>query len=51
MQDHPRLLIVDDEKVALKNLEHVMKKEGYEVVGTQSGQNALKLLELALGDC
>lgn len=45
MQDHPRLLIVDDEKVALKNLEHVMKKEGYEVVGTQSGQNALKLLE------
>jgi DNA-binding NtrC family response regulator len=45
MQDHPRLLIVDDEKIALKNLEHVMKKEGYEVVGTQSGQNALKLLE------
>jgi DNA-binding NtrC family response regulator len=45
MQDHPRLLIVDDEKIALKNLEHVMKKEGYEVVGTQSGQNALKMLE------
>jgi DNA-binding NtrC family response regulator len=36
---------VDDEKVALKNLEHVMKKEGYEVVSTQSGQNALRILE------
>ncbi|MEK6673269.1 MAG: sigma-54 dependent transcriptional regulator [Nitrospirota bacterium] len=40
-----KILIVDDEKIALKNLEHVMKKEGYEVVGTQSGPNALKLLE------
>lgn len=40
-----KLLIVDDEKIALKNLEHVMKREGYEVTGTQSGQNALKLLE------
>jgi DNA-binding NtrC family response regulator len=38
-------LIVDDERIALKNLEHVMKKEEYDVVGTQSSQNALKLLE------
>ena len=40
-----KLLIVDDEKVALKNLEHVMKKEGYEVIATQSGANALMHLE------
>lgn len=40
-----RLLIVDDEKIALKNLEHIMKKEGYEVTGTQSGTNALKILD------
>jgi DNA-binding NtrC family response regulator len=40
-----KILIVDDEKIALKNLEHVIKKEGYDIVGTQSGQNALKLLE------
>ncbi|MDP2826965.1 MAG: sigma-54 dependent transcriptional regulator [Sulfuritalea sp.] len=40
-----RLLIVDDEKVALRNLEHVMKKEGYEVVATQSGANALAHLD------
>ena len=40
-----RILIVDDEQIALRNLEHIMKKEGYEVTATQSGQNALKLLE------
>ena len=45
MANQGRLLIVDDEKVALKNLEHVMKKEGYEVVATQSGANALAYLE------
>ena len=45
MEIHAKLLIVDDERVALKNLEHVMKKEGYGVTATQSGQNALKLLE------
>lgn len=39
-----RLLLVDDEKVALRNLEHVMKKEGYEVTATQSGANAIALL-------
>jgi signal transduction histidine kinase len=40
-----KILIVDDEKVTMKNLEHVMKNEGYEVIGTESGQNALKLLD------
>jgi DNA-binding NtrC family response regulator len=45
MNNHTKLLIIDDERVALRNLEHVMKKEGYDVVGTQSGANALKLLE------
>ncbi len=44
MQGSARLLIIDDERVALKNLEHVMKKEGYDVVATQSGANALKIL-------
>jgi len=45
MDNNAKLLIVDDERVALKNLEHIMKKEGYGVTATQSGQNALKLLE------
>ena len=45
MQNRNRILIVDDEQIALRNLEHIMKKEGYEVTSTQSGPNALKLLE------
>lgn len=40
-----KLLIVDDERVAVRNLEHVMKKEGYEVVATQNGSQALALLD------
>ena len=45
MDNATKLLIIDDERIALRNLEHVMKKEGYDVTGTQSGPNALKLLE------
>jgi len=45
MDNIGQILIIDDELVALKNLKHVMKKEGYAVTGTQSGQKALKYLE------
>ena len=45
MPNSIKLLIVDDERIALRNLEHVMKKEGYDVTSTQSGMNALKLLD------
>jgi len=45
VQDTAKILIIDDERVALRNLEHVMKKEGYDVTATQSGPNALKLLD------
>ncbi len=45
MQDAAKILIIDDERIALRNLEHVMKKEGYDVTSTQSGTNALKILE------
>ena len=40
-----RILIVDDEEIALKNLQHVMEKEGYKVAATTSGVRALALLE------
>ncbi|MEJ2314581.1 MAG: sigma-54 dependent transcriptional regulator [Nitrospirota bacterium] len=40
-----KVLIVEDERTALKNLEHVMRKEGYQVTGTLSGSNALRLLD------
>ena len=39
------LLIVDDEDIALRNLQHVMAKEGYAVTATRSGTKALALLE------
>jgi DNA-binding NtrC family response regulator len=40
-----KLLIVDDDKVAMKNLEQALKKEGHTVTTTQSGGNAQALLE------
>ena len=45
MQNNGKVLIVDVDKEALKILEHMMKKDGYDVTGTRSGQNALKLLD------
>ncbi len=45
MEQKAKILIVDDEQIALRNLEHVMQKEGYIVVGTHRGPNALKLIE------
>jgi DNA-binding NtrC family response regulator len=40
-----RLLIVDDEEIALRNLEHVMARAGHAVTCANSGQEALDLLE------
>jgi DNA-binding NtrC family response regulator len=40
-----RLLIVDDEEIALRNLQHVMEKQGYLVVAVPSGAEAVKWLE------
>lgn len=45
MQKSGKLLIVDDEEVALRNLERVMSKAGYSVTAVQSGEEALALLE------
>ena len=45
MNEPPRILVVDDEKIALNNLIYILKKENYEVTGTQSGPRALSLLE------
>lgn len=39
------ILVVDDEAVALKNLCHVLKKEGYKVIGAKSGKQALAYLD------
>ena len=39
------ILIVEDEDIARRNLEHILKKEGYDVVSASSGVRALQLLE------
>ena len=39
------ILVVEDENVARKNLEHILKKEGYDIVSTDSGEKALTLLK------
>jgi ATP-dependent Lon protease len=45
MNNKPKVLIVDDEKIALRNLERALIKEGYIVTPTNSGSEALKRLE------
>jgi ATP-dependent Lon protease len=40
----PRMLVVDDEKVTRKNLDHVLGKEGYEVLTAGNGAEALDLV-------
>ncbi len=44
------ILVVDDEKIARKNLEHVLTKEGYNVTTAGSGTEALELLEHTVFD-
>jgi DNA-binding NtrC family response regulator len=39
------ILVVEDETIARKNLEHILKKEGHDVVSTDSGEKALALLK------
>ena len=39
------ILIVEDEDMARENLEHVLKKVGYQVIAVNSGIKALELLK------
>jgi ATP-dependent Lon protease len=41
----PKMLVADDEKMARRNLEHVLTKEGYQVRTASSGLEALEFLE------
>ncbi len=40
----PRLLVVDDEPIAVRNLERALAKEGYDVSTASNGQSALRQL-------
>ena len=41
----PRILIADDERIARENLEHVLRREGYETVSVSDGLAAIGELE------
>jgi DNA-binding NtrC family response regulator len=45
-----RLLVVDDEPIALRNLERVLSKEGYDVSTASSGASALRQLRQSAFD-
>lgn len=47
MNRKPRVLVVDDEEIARRNLAHVLLKEGYDVVTAADGDGALRKLESA----
>lgn len=40
-----RVLVVDDEEIARKNLDHILQKEGYIVIMAASGAEALEKIE------
>ncbi|KUJ96080.1 MAG: CheY-like receiver, AAA-type ATPase and DNA-binding domain-containing response regulator [Desulfonauticus sp. 38_4375] len=39
------ILIIDDEKIALKNLEHILNKDSYKVIAIDNPKKALQFLE------
>jgi DNA-binding NtrC family response regulator len=43
-QAKAKILVVEDEEIARKNLEHILKKEGYDVVSVDNGKKALEHL-------
>ena len=45
MANRSRILIVEDEDVARKNLEHILAKGEYEIEAVDSGMEALKRFE------
>lgn len=42
---NPRILIVDDEAVAVKNLAYALRKNGYDVTTRESGPGGLEALQ------
>jgi DNA-binding NtrC family response regulator len=41
----PHILLIDDEAIALSNLTHVLKREGYDVTACKDGEAGLEALE------
>ena len=45
MNDRPRILIIDDEEVALRNLERIIGKQDYEIFTASTGPAGLKMIQ------
>ena len=46
----PNILVVDDEEVAVRNLEHILKRENYSVQTASSGAEALRKIDMSRFD-
>ena len=42
MTSRPRILVVEDEELARKNLEHILAKEDWEIEGVRRGRGTPK---------
>ncbi len=50
MNRKPRILVIDDEAVARKNLSHILEKDAYEVMTAEDGRDALTKLSASTFD-
>ena len=50
MNRQPRILVIDDEEIARKNLSHILEKDAYEVLTAEDGRDALAKLSAASFD-
>ncbi len=50
MNRQPRILVIDDEEIARKNLSHILEKDAYEVLTAEDGRDALSKLSAASFD-
>jgi len=46
----PRILLIDDEKIALSNMQHILQKEGYVVTTCSDGESGIDALKHQLFD-
>ncbi|MGB5277279.1 MAG: sigma-54 dependent transcriptional regulator [Gammaproteobacteria bacterium] len=48
--DKPRILLIDDEAIALSNMSHVLEKEDYDVTACKDGESGLRAMQHKMFD-
>ena len=43
--DQPHILLIDDERIALSNMSHVLEREGYAVTACENGESGLAAMQ------